>query len=59
MSYQISTATRKCDSSTASSTADWPEYWRTHGADWPSLFELHCKIAERLRNNSSWWVSSS
>lgn len=33
-------------------------YWRVHGTSWRNLFDLHCEIVDRLRANSSLWISS-
>jgi hypothetical protein len=36
----------------------WREFWRIHGTNWRSLFELHAAIVNRLQANSSLWGSS-
>jgi hypothetical protein len=48
----------KPEAATLSSTLDWREYWRANGTSWHSVFELHCRIVDRLRAHSSLWGSS-
>jgi hypothetical protein len=56
--YNASTAANKSSEITAPSTDDWRAYWAVHGTSWRTLFQLHCEIVDRLRSNSSLWVST-